>query len=1052
MRKLAMYGFVVVMALPAFAGQRVTVTELEHVLSAARGSSDTEIARKLEDMELTERLSPAKLAHWRAGLPGEKAQQALLALADQSAFLDPPAADIPTTATPDLAEQRRIMTLTVDYLRKALPLLPSLFATRTTTRFLSKPSDLSESLHPVGRSSITVLYREGREKVEQETAKSKKPPLEERGLTSWGVFGPVLSTVMLDAGLNKLAWSRWENSPAGAVAVFQYSVPIEKSHYDIRYCCFTSAYGFEINLFHEFTGYHGEIAVDSSDGSILRLTLVADLKPEAPLSQAAIMVEYAPVEIGGQTYICPIRSVSLSKAQTAAKGQVQPPSAPAANTPGNSLLEASFVPSGISQVLLNDDSYEQYHLYRGELNIVTGEGTGTEQATNTAGKQAENAPSETVNSPSGATAAKAAQTEADTAALAAEAVPSGAVPAPAAAAAAVPAAPTDTEIAVTAAAGIPEAALHPRPATPDSGFILRTTSRLVDVGLVAYDKKGHPITDLKPGNLEIYDNGRKQQIKFFTDAAADATQPAAASAQAAPEQNQPAYANRPAAGDTRPGARPAESAATILLMDPSNLSFADLTISRNQVLRFIRALPPTERIALYTMNSRGFQVVAEGTTDHDLVETRLSKWMPSAQDVAQAQEAEQRNRQQFDEVHNVSDLTDVNGRIDLSPDTRIATLDPNLRDWGKTPASDALAILVGVARHLSALSGHKNLVWVASDNVLADWNNQSTSFTKTNKNIEPDVLRAQEAMNDAHVSVYPLDASQLGGGAADPSLYSQSIQLTPGAQELLAVRNSLSGLPACGLLGPGGIDPGVNSGMDVDTCPNSRIPGRPLAQMQQDLHPIQGAFRQLAEATGGRAFRRASDLTGELDTVVADGRAAYLVSFTPDQPADDKYHLLAVKLVGRRDVTLHYRTGYQYDKEPATLKDRFRQAIWQPADIAEIGLSANPIAESKGPKLVLNIAATDLDLAQQGKLLTDKVDIFVAQRDDAGLHAQVSGQTVNLRLIPATYEKLMRDGIPFEQPLESKPEITSVRVLVVDENSGLMGSVTVPTGAWGEKR
>jgi hypothetical protein len=343
-------------------------------------------------------------------------------------------------------------------------------------------------------------------------------------------------------------------------------------------------------------------------------------------------------------------------------------------------------------------------------------------------------------------------------------------------------------------------------------------------------------------------------------------------------------------------------------------------------------------------------------------------------------------------------------------------------------------------------------VWVASDNVLADWNNQSTSFTKTNKNIEPDVLRAQEAMNNAHVSVYPLDASQLGVGGVDSSLFSESIQLTPEAQELLAVKNTLSGLPQCGLQGPGNVDPGLASGMDVNTCPNSKIPGRPLAEMQQELRPIQGAFRQLAEATGGRAFRRASDLTGELNTVVADGRAAYLLSFTPDQPADDKYHLLTVKFAGRRDVTLRYRTGYQYDKEPATLKDRFRQAIWQPADMAEIGLSADPIAESKGPKLVLNIAATDLDLAQQGKIWAGKVDIFVAQRDDAGLHSQVSGQTVILRLIPGTYQKLMHDGIPFEQPLESKPETTSVRVLVVDENSGLMGSVTVPTGAWGEKR
>lgn len=44
---------------------------------------------------------------------------------------------------------------------------------------------------------------------------------------------------------------------------------------------------------------------------------------------------------------------------------------------------------------------------------------------------------------------------------------------------------------------------------------MRTTSRLVDVPVVVLDKKSQPITDLKPDELEIYDNGRRQNAKFF---------------------------------------------------------------------------------------------------------------------------------------------------------------------------------------------------------------------------------------------------------------------------------------------------------------------------------------------------------------------------------------------------------------------------------------------------------------------------------------------------------------------------------------------------------
>ena len=56
--------------------------------------------------------------------------------------------------------------------------------------------------------------------------------------------------------------------------------------------------------------------------------------------------------------------------------------------------------------------------------------------------------------------------------------------------------------------------------TQDSGFSIKVTSRLVDVGVVAFDKKGHPVTDLKAEDFEIYDNGRKQEIRFFTPAPA----------------------------------------------------------------------------------------------------------------------------------------------------------------------------------------------------------------------------------------------------------------------------------------------------------------------------------------------------------------------------------------------------------------------------------------------------------------------------------------------------------------------------------------------------
>jgi hypothetical protein len=224
-------------------------------------------------------------------------------------------------------------------------------------------------------------------------------------------------------------------------------------------------------------------------------------------------------------------------------------------------------------------------------------------------------------------------------------------------------------------------------------------------------------------------------------------------------------------------------------------------------------------------------------------------------------------------------------------------------------------------------------------------------------------------------------------------------------------------------------------------------PGRAFAQVQQDLHPIQGAYRELADATGGRVFRRSSDIIGELNGVANDGRATYLLSFTPAQQADGKYHIITVKLVGRKDVNLRYRTGFQYRQEPATIRDRFRDAAMQPEDATEIGLTADPQAQSNVRTVQLGIAATDLEIAQKDSFWTDKLDVYVVQREVSGAKARVTGQTMGLHLTPGSYQKYLREGIPFSQVLEVAPGVGSVRIVVVDENSGRMGSVTMPAAA-----
>lgn len=130
------------------------------------------------------------------------------------------------------------------------------------------------------------------------------------GLQTSGEFG-LLGTVLEDAVKSKLSWSHWEQGTTGSMAVYRYSVPAEKSHYEVG-SSWLQKPGESRVVFQRFSGYEGEVAIDPFTGTILRLVLRADSKPTDPLVKANILVEYGPVVLDGRTYICPVRCVPIS--------------------------------------------------------------------------------------------------------------------------------------------------------------------------------------------------------------------------------------------------------------------------------------------------------------------------------------------------------------------------------------------------------------------------------------------------------------------------------------------------------------------------------------------------------------------------------------------------------------------------------------------------------------------------------------------------------------------------------------------------------------------
>lgn len=142
-----------------------------------------------------------------------------------------------------------------------------------------------------------------------------------------------------------MRWGRWEGDADNPVAVFRFAVPKEKSHYQVEFCClqWEKARNRE---FRAYPAYHGEVALDPTTGTVLRLTIVADMETQAPILKSGILVEYGPVAIGGATPYCPARSVSL---------QVE--------------WEQG---TGFEQTSLNDVAFSHYHMFGSESRVLTG--------------------------------------------------------------------------------------------------------------------------------------------------------------------------------------------------------------------------------------------------------------------------------------------------------------------------------------------------------------------------------------------------------------------------------------------------------------------------------------------------------------------------------------------------------------------------------------------------------------------------------------------------------------------------------------------------------
>lgn len=344
MKRFSWIAVFLVAALPGWAAKKMTVEQMKELIVSDHQANklDGDVARELEDIELTEELTHSALESLGADVPGQLTTEQLFIKEAESAALPPPAGDIPTAAAPDAAAQKAILDKAMEYATKVYAQMPTVGATKDTRRFqdnaqLGQQTFGSHSNASLAPTTTPIRYTNASEVEVTFNHGAEQAPPQDKG--QWGGNGmiamlgqpSVLTTVLDEAQqTGKINWLRWETVNGKQAAVFSYDVDKKKTNDEVVYCCFPQvSQAGDITMRGQETAggagnyqsteswriwkakvpYHGEIYVDPTTGVVVRLITEANLKGSDPVRVETQRVDYGEQTVGGKTIVVPVRTI-----------------------------------------------------------------------------------------------------------------------------------------------------------------------------------------------------------------------------------------------------------------------------------------------------------------------------------------------------------------------------------------------------------------------------------------------------------------------------------------------------------------------------------------------------------------------------------------------------------------------------------------------------------------------------------------------------------------------------------------------------------------------
>jgi hypothetical protein len=278
--------------------------------------TDSEVAKYLAKVKLTERLDDRTIEELQSYGIGAKTLQALQALRDRTKDLmaaKPIAPEAPPTPIPPPSseEQAAIITDVREYALGYSKNLPDFICTQVTRRYaapmpgtrwggssLSGPSWQAQDV-----LQIRLSYFQQKEKYTVVLANNtivNKDYEQMGGSKSFGEFGSMLREIFEPATEARFEWDHWGTLRGKRVMAFSYHVSQSRSQYHLVV---------EDAKLSIITGYRGLVEVDPDTHVVMRVTTIAENIPaDFPIRKAEDVLDYDYQEISGHTFLLPLKS------------------------------------------------------------------------------------------------------------------------------------------------------------------------------------------------------------------------------------------------------------------------------------------------------------------------------------------------------------------------------------------------------------------------------------------------------------------------------------------------------------------------------------------------------------------------------------------------------------------------------------------------------------------------------------------------------------------------------------------------------------------------